>query len=168
MDILGVGPLEFVFIVILMLLVLGPRGMVKAVRDVGEFLRKLVQSPTWKAIINSSQEIREVQTQIIKESGLDESLKEIRASTKTINQMTNNIIRPTLDAAKVDSVNLNVPKNTTTNPVTPAETAAAAVSAAETVPDPAPVMEAAEPIEEPAHVAVEPETPAPSEPPTIE
>lgn len=153
MDILGVGPLELVFIVILMLLVLGPRGMVKAVRDTGEFLRKLVQSPTWKAIINSSQEIREVQTQIIKESGLDESLKEIRASTKTINQMTNNLIRPAIDSAKVDPVALNIPKAAETT------TAAAAVAATATEP--------AKPVEDPAPTAdaVSPEATAPQDPP---
>lgn len=109
MDILGVGPLEFVFVLVIMLLVLGPRGMVKSVHEVGEFLRKVVQSPVWKSIINSSQEIRQVQTQIIKESGLDESFKEIRASTQSINQVTNNLVRPTLAEAKIDPISMKVP-----------------------------------------------------------
>jgi Sec-independent protein translocase protein TatA len=110
MDILGVGPLEFVFVIVIMLLVLGPKGMVKAVHDVGQFLRKMVQSPVWKSIINSSQEIRQVQTQIIKESGLDESIKEIRDSTKSINQVTNSLVRPTLEQAKIDPISMKVPE----------------------------------------------------------
>lgn len=110
MDILGVGPLELVFVLILMLLLLGPKGMVRAVHDIGEFLRKVVQSPIWKSIINSSQEIRQVQTQIIKESGLDESIKEIRASTKSINQVTNNLVKPVLDESRIDPVSMKVPK----------------------------------------------------------
>jgi hypothetical protein len=110
MEILGVGPLEFVFVLILMLLLLGPKGMVKVVHDVGEFLRKLVQSPVWKSIINSSQEIREVQTQIIKESGLDQSLKDIRATTQSLNEVTNNLVRPALDQAKIDPISMNIPK----------------------------------------------------------
>jgi sec-independent protein translocase protein TatB len=110
MDILGIGPLEFIFIIVIMLLVLGPKGMVKAVHDIGQFLRKLVQSPVWKSIINSSQEIREVQHQIIKETGLDESIKEIRASTQTINKMTNDLVKPALDQAKIDPISLNVPR----------------------------------------------------------
>jgi Sec-independent protein translocase protein TatA len=110
MEILGVGPLEFVFVLILMLLLLGPKGMVKVVHDVGEFLRKLVQSPVWKSIINSSQEIREVQTQIIKESGLDQSLKDIRATTQSLNEVTNNLVRPALDQAKIDPISMTIPK----------------------------------------------------------
>jgi hypothetical protein len=114
MEILGVGPLEFVFVLILMLLLLGPKGMVKAVHDVGEFLRKLVQSPVWKSIINSSQEIREVQTQIIKESGLDQSIKDIRATTQSLNEVTNNLVRPALDQAKIDPISMSIPKATDT------------------------------------------------------
>ena len=110
MEILGVGPLEFVFVLVIMLLLLGPKGMVKVVHDVGEFLRKLVQSPVWKSIINSSQEIREVQTQIIKESGLDQSLKDIRATTQSLNEVTNNLVRPALDQAKIDPISMNIPK----------------------------------------------------------
>ncbi len=128
MDILGVGPLEFVFVLVIMLLVLGPRGMVKSVHEVGEFLRKVVQSPVWKSIINSSQEIRQVQTQIIKESGLDESFKEIRASTQSINQVTNNLVRPTLAEAKIDPISMKVPS-------APADTEAAATPAEPPSPD---------------------------------
>ncbi len=111
MDILGVGPLEFVLILVLMLILLGPKGMVKMVHDVGQFLKNMVQSPIWKSIVSSSQEIRQVQTQIIKESGLDESLKEIRASTRSINKATTDLIKPALDVARVEPVAMDVPKS---------------------------------------------------------
>lgn len=169
MDILGVGPLEFVFVLIIMLLVLGPEGMVKAVRDVGSFLRKVVQSPVWKSIINSSQEIRQVQTQIIKESGLDESIKEIRKSTQALNEVTTNLVKPAIDGAKIDPISLKIPPAETAKAAAATITAATPAvaetsSTAEATPaDPPAAEEAA-----PAEAASTPAEPAPAVEPTAE
>lgn len=110
MEILGVGPLEFLFIIVLMLLVLGPQGMIKALHDVGDFLRKVVQSPVWKTIVNSSQELRNVQTQIMKDSGLDESIKDIRESTQSLNEVTNNLTKPIIEGSKIEPIKFTIPK----------------------------------------------------------
>lgn len=40
MDILGVGPLELIFILLLALIIMGPKDMVKSGRTIGRFLRK--------------------------------------------------------------------------------------------------------------------------------
>ena len=116
MEILGVGPLEFLFILILMLLVLGPKGMVKTVRDIGTFLRNIVQSPTWKSIVNSTQELRQVQTQIIKDTGLDESIKEIRESTQSLNKLTNDLVKPVLDQTRIEPISFSIPKARSSTP----------------------------------------------------
>ena len=58
MDILGIGPLEFIFILIIALIVLGPSDMVKAGRTIGRFLRQIVTSPTWRAVTRTSSELR--------------------------------------------------------------------------------------------------------------
>jgi sec-independent protein translocase protein TatB len=84
MDILGIGPLELLLIVIIALIVLGPSDMVKAGRTIGKFLRQLVMSPTWRAVTQTSNEIRKLPNRLIREAGLDEemdSLKDLRKQT---------------------------------------------------------------------------------------
>jgi len=58
MDILGIGPLEFVFVLLIALIVLGPNDMVKAGRTLGRFLRKLVTSPGWQMVQQTSKDLR--------------------------------------------------------------------------------------------------------------
>lgn len=82
MDILGVGPLELIFILIIALIVLGPSDMVKAGRTIGRFLRQVVTSPTWKAVTRTSSEIRTLPNKLIREAGLEEDLKEFQDVTR--------------------------------------------------------------------------------------
>jgi len=77
MDILGVGPLELLFILIIALIVLGPNDMVKAGRSLGKFLRKVVTSPTWHAVQQTSKQLQTLPNKLIKEAGLEEDLKDI-------------------------------------------------------------------------------------------
>lgn len=78
MQIFGIGPLEFLFILVLMLLVLGPRGMVKAAREAGKSIRKLTRSPLWAEIVGTSREVRNLPAKIIKEAGIEEEVEELR------------------------------------------------------------------------------------------
>ncbi len=82
MDILGVGPLELIFILIIALIVLGPSDMVKAGRTIGKFLRQVVTSPTWRAVTRTSNEIRTLPNKLIRDAGLEDDLKEIQDITK--------------------------------------------------------------------------------------
>ena len=81
MQLFGIGPLEFLFILVLMLLVLGPKGMVKAAREAGKSIRKLTRSPLWKEIVGTSREVRNLPAKIIKEAGIEEEVEELRRST---------------------------------------------------------------------------------------
>lgn len=69
MDILGIGPLELFFIVMIALIVLGPKDMVKAGRTIGKNLRKLVTSENWRTIQQASNEIRTLPNRLIREIG---------------------------------------------------------------------------------------------------
>ena len=82
MDILGIGPLEFIFILIIALIVLGPSDMVKAGRTIGRFLRQIVTSPTWRAVTRTSSELRTLPNKLIRDAGLEDDLKEIQNATK--------------------------------------------------------------------------------------
>lgn len=82
MDILGVGPLELIFILIIALVVLGPSDMVKAGRTIGKFLRMVVTSSTWRAVSRTSDELRTLPNKLIRDAGLEEDFKEIQDATK--------------------------------------------------------------------------------------
>ncbi len=81
MDILGIGPLELLLIAIIMLVVLGPRDLVKTARAAGRFIRTIIRSPLWSTVMNTSREIREIPTRLVRESGLEEDIKTIRQQT---------------------------------------------------------------------------------------
>jgi sec-independent protein translocase protein TatB len=83
MEFLGIGPLELFFIVLIALIVLGPKDMVKAGRTIGRFLRTLVTSPTWRSIQQTSRELRYLPNRLMREAGL-EDLKQNLPEMQTI------------------------------------------------------------------------------------
>ena len=77
MEILGVGPLEFIFIVLIALIVVGPKGMVNLARKTADLLRRLRNSDIWA----TTREVMDMPNQIMKETGLDKELREIKSMT---------------------------------------------------------------------------------------
>jgi Sec-independent protein translocase protein TatA len=87
MEFLGIGPEELFFIILIALIVLGPKDMVKAGRTIGRFLRNLATSPTWRTIQQTSRDLRYLPNRLMREAGLDElkeSLPESQAIRKEI------------------------------------------------------------------------------------
>jgi len=72
MDFLGIGPLELALILLIALLVVGPKEMVKMGSTIGKFLRKVMTSPTWKAIRETSREISNLPTKLARQANLEE------------------------------------------------------------------------------------------------
>jgi Sec-independent protein translocase protein TatA len=91
MDILGIGPLEFGLILVLALILLGPKGMVETSQKVGSFIKKIVRSDGWRSIVKSTREIRQAQDRILQETGLQETLNELRDSRFSSNSMTKDL-----------------------------------------------------------------------------
>jgi Sec-independent protein translocase protein TatA len=81
MQIFGIGPLELLFILVIMILVLGPKGMVKAARESGKYIRKITRSPLWAEIVGTSREMRNLPAKIIKDAGIQDEIDELRRST---------------------------------------------------------------------------------------
>lgn len=84
MEILGIGPSELIFIIVIALIVLGPKDMQKAGKTIGQYLNKIVKSDGWKAFQQTSREIRDLPTNLMREANMDlaETEKEIRKSMK--------------------------------------------------------------------------------------
>lgn len=84
MEIFNIGFGELFFIILIALIVLGPREMTKAARTLGQFLRRVIRSPMWSEIVTTSRQIRDLPNQIIREANLEESLEEVRQTAGEI------------------------------------------------------------------------------------
>jgi sec-independent protein translocase protein TatB len=94
MEFLGIGPLELILILIIALIVMGPKDMAKAGLTVGKFLRKVVSSPTWGTIRRTSHEIKYLPNRLMREAGLEESeIAEIQQGL-SIPEMDRKILNP--------------------------------------------------------------------------
>jgi hypothetical protein len=82
--------------------------MVVTARKAGALIRKVVKSPMWGTIMDTSREIREIPTKLVREAGLDEEIKEIRSTAQSVKDLKN-------ISVSTDPINLrNSQKNTTT------------------------------------------------------
>ena len=87
MDFLGIGPLELIFILLIALIIFGPKDILKAGRTFGRFFRKVVTSDGWKAFQQASKGMRNLPNTLMREAGLEEAeLKKI-TGTNDLNQV---------------------------------------------------------------------------------
>ena len=99
MEILGVGIPELIFIVLIALIVLGPKDMLAAGKTLGRGLRKFILSPEWQAMRRTGQEIQQLPTKLMREANLEELQAiqdEIRQSGQQLQKETQNLSQPFL------------------------------------------------------------------------
>ena len=81
MEFLGVGPSELLFVIIIALIVLGPKDMQKTGRIIGKWMRKIITSDGWKLFQQTSREIQTLPNRLMREAQLDE-LKDLQKDLK--------------------------------------------------------------------------------------
>jgi len=86
MDFLGVGPMELIFVIILALIILGPKDMQKAGRSMGRWMNNLVRSDTWKMVRQASNKIKYLPNELMREAGLEDIKNASQAINKEINK----------------------------------------------------------------------------------
>jgi len=79
MDFLGVGPLELFFIIVIALVIIGPRDIVKAARSTGRFLNRLYKSEMWQTLMETVRQLRTLPNRLAREADLEE-IDEVRRS----------------------------------------------------------------------------------------
>jgi sec-independent protein translocase protein TatA len=95
MEILGVGVPELAFIVLIALILLGPKDMAAAGRTIGRTLREFLTSPMWQAMRQTGEEIQKLPTKLVREAGLEE----LQAMQKEVQDVTRQIQPPDLRKA---------------------------------------------------------------------
>ncbi len=72
MEFLGVGPLEFLFIIVIALIVIGPRDMARTARLAGRYLNRIYRSDTWRTVTRASRTLRTLPERLAREAALEE------------------------------------------------------------------------------------------------
>jgi Sec-independent protein translocase protein TatA len=81
MEFLGVGPLELIFILLLVILIFNPKDIAGGAKTVGKNLQKVYRSDTFRVVKKASDEIRELPSRLAKEAEL-EDLQQINQELK--------------------------------------------------------------------------------------
>lgn len=81
MDFLGIGAPELLLILLIAILVIGPRDIGKTARSLGRFLNRLYKSDEWRTLTQASRTLRTLPNRLAREAQLEE-LKEIEESLK--------------------------------------------------------------------------------------
>jgi Sec-independent protein translocase protein TatA len=92
MEILGIGPLEILLILVLILIIFGPKEVDKAGKTIGKSLNQFIHSDIWKTINRTSQEIKNLPDRLMREAGLEDLEK---AAKEKLSQAGNTIHQPT-------------------------------------------------------------------------
>lgn len=72
MEIFNLGIPELLFILIIMLIIWGPTEMANNARKMARFVRKITQSETWRMVRETTNELRELPNQLVREAALEE------------------------------------------------------------------------------------------------
>lgn len=85
MSFLGIGPLEFLLILLVAIILIGPRDLSQTARAVGRALRRVYQSEAWRALTQVSHSLRELPETLVREAELDE-LAELRRTAAGVKE----------------------------------------------------------------------------------
>ena len=138
MEILNIGPMELIMFLVIAFVLLGPKGMVLTAYKIGQWIRQAVRSPMWKEILRSAQDIRDLPTKLMEETGLDEDLKSIKADTQAAVNEVNTSLKEAKEAARVpEAEHIRLGVNPLEPTIAPAKSTVPAVGLTET---PAPLL----------------------------
>ena len=72
MDILGIGPMELFFVIVIALIIMGPKDIQKTGKTLGKWLNNFVRSDSWKIVKQTSNKIKYLPNELMREAGIDE------------------------------------------------------------------------------------------------
>jgi sec-independent protein translocase protein TatB len=71
MEILGIGATELVFIILIAIIVLGPKDMQKAGKTIGRWLNQIRSSEGWRIVRDTSRELSNLPNKWMREANLE-------------------------------------------------------------------------------------------------
>jgi sec-independent protein translocase protein TatB len=107
MEILGIGASELIFILIIAIIVLGPKDMQKAGRTIGRWLNQMIRSDGWKVFQKTSTELRNLPRNLMREANME--LGDVDKEIKEISQTIDPRARPSAFTASRSQTPPNQP-----------------------------------------------------------
>jgi len=118
MKVFNVGALEFVFILLLAFIVLGPEKAIKAAGDVARWIKGLTSSQFWQDLVSTSKEIQEIPRKLMEDADIQNTIADLdrytgeirntfRESSMDIKQELNPEQDEKLDITKSDAENVD-------------------------------------------------------------
>jgi Sec-independent protein translocase protein TatA len=71
-EVLGIGPLELMFVILIALIVIGPKDMSKTARSAGRYLNRMYRSETWRTLTEASRTLQTLPNRLAREAQLEE------------------------------------------------------------------------------------------------
>jgi Sec-independent protein translocase protein TatA len=105
MEFLGIGPLELAFIILLIIIVFGPKDIVNASKTIGKSLNQFIRSDTWKTINQTSRELKNLPTRLMREAGLDDLEKIAKEEMTKVDSAIQESVRSSISADIPDAIN---------------------------------------------------------------
>ena len=113
MELLGVGPLEVALIILLAIVLFGPKDIARTARSAGRFLNRVYHSEGWRTLLRTSETLRTLPNRLAREAELEEldTLRQTMSETK----------RSLTEGARADPGELRAwtPSGGTASPTTP-------------------------------------------------
>ena len=72
MEIFGVGPMEIIYILLILLLVFGPNDIARSARSLGSFINRWRRSDEFHMVKQVTREMRDLPNHLVEEAGLEE------------------------------------------------------------------------------------------------
>jgi sec-independent protein translocase protein TatB len=97
---LGIGPLELLALLVLVLILFNPRDIANGAKNVGRFINRVTRSDNFKLIQQTSREIQNLPARLAQEAELDDLKKTGETLKQDINTVGQQIRGATTEAAQ--------------------------------------------------------------------
>jgi len=85
MNLFGVGPLELLFLFLIVLLVFRPEDIGKIARSAGRTLNRILKSDEWRMVSKTARDLRDLPSRLMREAEIEE-LKNIKRDLEETSQ----------------------------------------------------------------------------------
>jgi Sec-independent protein translocase protein TatA len=84
MKIFNVGALEFVFILLLAFLILGPKKAIVTAGDVGRWIKKVINSQFWRDLVTTSKQIQDLPQKMMDEAEIQNTIMDLERTSNQV------------------------------------------------------------------------------------
>ncbi len=89
----NVGIREVILLLVIMLILFGPRQMQENARNLARGIRKFVRSDAWRTFLGLYDDVNTIKDQVIRESGIQEVQDSLRGINRRLNDIDSDLRR---------------------------------------------------------------------------